>query len=93
VTKQARGFLENVRKETDKFNARIDNGIDRGQLEATSDTRLAMKRMLLAMSDGTMLAGEEKGSRRSIGLAKGRKPLRLLNQAFTPTTACGGGSV
>src|SRR5712671_6107116 len=56
VTKQARGFLEKLRKETDKFNARIDNGIDRSQLEATSDTLLAMKRNLLAMSDGSMLA-------------------------------------
>jgi MarR family transcriptional regulator for hemolysin len=59
VTKQARGFLEKLRKETDKFNARIDNGIDREQLEATSDTLLAMKRNLLAMSDGTELPGEE----------------------------------
>jgi DNA-binding MarR family transcriptional regulator len=57
VTKQARGFLEKLRKETDKFNARIDNGIDREQLEATSDTLLAMKRNLLAMSDGTELPG------------------------------------
>jgi DNA-binding MarR family transcriptional regulator len=53
VTKQARGFLEKLRKETDKFNARIVNGIDRKQLEAASDALLAMKRNLLAMSDGT----------------------------------------
>ncbi len=52
VTKQARGFLEKLRKETDKFNARIVNGIDRKQLEAASDALLAMKRNLLAMSDG-----------------------------------------
>ena len=53
VTKQARGFLSRIRKETDKFNAIIVNGIDRKQLEATSDSLLAMKRNLLALSDGT----------------------------------------
>src|SRR3982075_4102995 len=37
VTKQARGFLNRIRKETDKFNAQIVTGIDRKQLEATSD--------------------------------------------------------
>lgn len=53
VTKQARGFLSRIRKETDKFNATIVNGIDRKKLEATSDSLLAMKRNLLALSDGT----------------------------------------
>jgi DNA-binding MarR family transcriptional regulator len=53
VTKQARGFLSRIRKETDKFNAQIVNGIDRKQLEATSDSLLAMKRNLLALSDTT----------------------------------------
>jgi len=53
VTKQARGFLERLRKETDKFNARIVNGIDRKQLEAASEALLAMKHNLIAMSDGT----------------------------------------
>src|SRR3954451_11943049 len=55
VTKQARGFLEKLRKETDKFNAQISRGIDRKQLEATSDALLAMKRNLLAMSDASSL--------------------------------------
>src|SRR6202047_675218 len=54
VTKQARGFLEKLRKETDKFNAKIVNGIDRKQLENASDALLAMKHNLLAMSDGTL---------------------------------------
>jgi DNA-binding MarR family transcriptional regulator len=54
VTKQARGFLEKLRKETDKFNARIVNGIDRKQLENASDALLAMKHNLIAMSDGTL---------------------------------------
>ena len=53
VTKQARGFLEKLRKETDKFNAQIVNGIDRKQLEVASDALLAMKHNLLAMSGGT----------------------------------------
>jgi MarR family transcriptional regulator, transcriptional regulator for hemolysin len=53
VTKQARGFLEKLRKETDKFNVKIVNGIDRKLLESASDALLAMKRNLLAMSNGT----------------------------------------
>ncbi len=53
VTKQARGFLSRIRNETDKFNAQIANGIDRKKLEATSDSLLAMKRNLLALSDVT----------------------------------------
>src|ERR1700690_3162667 len=57
VTKQARGFLEKLRKETDKFNAKLNRGIDRKALEATSDALLAMKHNLLAMSDGTILPG------------------------------------
>src|SRR5882757_8236041 len=51
VTKQARGFLNKIRRETDKFNAKIANGIDRTQLEATSDSLLAMKRNLLALAE------------------------------------------
>ena len=39
VTKQARGFLEKLRKEIDKFNIRIVTGIDRKQLE--NDIRCA----------------------------------------------------
>src|SRR3984957_8321453 len=59
VTKQARGFLEKLRKETDKFSAKIARGIRRSQLEATSDALLAMKRNLIAMSEGTMLANKD----------------------------------
>ena len=59
VTKQAKGFLEKLRKETDKFNAQILNGIERKQLEITSEALLAMKHNLLAMSDGTSGDGEE----------------------------------
>jgi MarR family transcriptional regulator, transcriptional regulator for hemolysin len=57
VTKQARGFLEKLRKETDKFNVKIVNGIDRKLLESASDALLAMKRNLLAMSNGTRSEG------------------------------------
>jgi len=59
VTKQARGFLEKLRKETDKFNARIINGIDRKQLEGAAEALLAMKHNLLAMSDGTEAESEK----------------------------------
>src|SRR6201998_4267844 len=68
VAKQAQGFLEKLRKETDKFNAKIVNGIDRSQLEAISDGLLAMKHNLLAMSDGTQTEGiddEEEDAQRS----------------------------
>ena len=50
VTKQAKGFLEKLRRETDKFNGRIVNGIDRKQLEAASEALLAMKHNLIALS-------------------------------------------
>ena len=76
VTKQAKGFLEKLRKETDKFNAKIVNGIDRKQLEAASDALLAMKHNLLAMSDGTQtdsVADEEEDVQRS----KTRKKRRV----------------
>jgi DNA-binding MarR family transcriptional regulator len=75
VTKQARGFLEKLRKETDKFNAQITHGIDRKALEASSDALLAMKRNLLAMSDGNTLAGnrEEEDLGKKSKLRKGRK--------------------
>jgi DNA-binding MarR family transcriptional regulator len=59
VTKQARGFLEKLRKETDKFNAKIVNGIDRRQLEAASEALLAMKHNLLAMSGDTVADNAE----------------------------------
>jgi DNA-binding MarR family transcriptional regulator len=59
VTKQARGFLEKLRKETDKFNAKIVNGIDRRQLEAAAEALLAMKHNLIAMSDGTQNGSPE----------------------------------
>src|ERR1700691_5304618 len=59
LTRQARGFLEKLRKETDKFNAKIVSGIQRNQLEITSDALLAMKRNLLAMSGETMSEDSE----------------------------------
>ncbi|WP_210347627.1 MarR family winged helix-turn-helix transcriptional regulator [Bradyrhizobium diazoefficiens] len=57
VTKQAKGFLERIRKETDKFNASIAKGIDRKELEAASHALLAMKHNLLALSDGNASDG------------------------------------
>src|SRR3979409_1818246 len=77
VTKQARGFLEKLRKETDKFNEKIARGIDRKQLEATSDALLAMKRNLLAMSDATVLAG----SREEQDLGKKARPRKAKKAA------------
>jgi DNA-binding MarR family transcriptional regulator len=70
VTKQARGFLEKLRKETDKFNAMIVNGIDRKQLEGASDALLAMKHNLLAMSDGTLTEGQKESEETEAPRAK-----------------------
>ncbi len=77
VTKQARGFLEKLRKETDKFNAQITHGIDREALEATSDALLAMKSNLLAMSDGNTLPG----NREEEDLGKKNKPRKAKKAA------------
>jgi DNA-binding MarR family transcriptional regulator len=54
LTKQARGFLVTLRRETDKFNTKIDKGLSRGQLEATSEVLLTMKRNLLSLSGGAV---------------------------------------
>src|SRR5258705_11779639 len=43
VTKQARGFLEKLRKKTDKFNAHLTHGMDRKALDAVSDPWLPLK--------------------------------------------------
>jgi len=76
VTKQAKGFLEKLRKETDKFNVKIVNGIDRKQLEAASDALLAMKRNLLAMSDGTQTDNIEDAEEEVVQRSKTRKRRR-----------------
>ncbi len=51
LTKQAGGFLERLRKETDAFNASISEGIGRKPLEATAQTLLKMKKNLLSISE------------------------------------------
>jgi DNA-binding MarR family transcriptional regulator len=76
VTKQARGFLEKLRKETDKFNAKIVNGIDRKQLENASDALLAMKHNLLAMSDGTLPESRRENEEEEVQRIKTRKKRR-----------------
>jgi MarR family transcriptional regulator for hemolysin len=76
VTKQARGFLEKLRKETDKFNAKIVVGIDRKQLENASDALLAMKHNLLAMSDGTPSDSQKEDEEEVVQRTKTRKRRR-----------------
>jgi MarR family transcriptional regulator for hemolysin len=76
VTKQARGFLEKLRKETDKFNAKIVNGIDRKQLENASDALLAMKHNLLAMSDGPLTERQKEDEEEEVQRTKARKRRR-----------------
>src|SRR5437588_6592400 len=76
VTKQARGFLEKLRKETDKFNAKIVGGIDRKQLENASDALLAMKHNLIAMSDGTLSESGKQDEEEEVQRTKTRKRRR-----------------
>lgn len=76
VTKQAKGFLEKLRKETDKFNAKIVDGIDREQLDSASDALLAMKHNLLAMSDGKLPKGETQNDEDAAPRTKTRKRRR-----------------
>ena len=76
VTKQAKGFLEKLRKETDKFNAKIVHGIEREQLDSASHALLAMKHNLLAMSDGKLPKGEMQNDEDTTPRAKPRKGRR-----------------
>lgn len=76
VTKQAKGFLEKLRKETDKFNTKIVHGIHREQLEIASNALLAMKHNLLAMSDGTLPKGQKESGEDVAPRAKTRKRRR-----------------
>ena len=76
VTKQAKGFLEKLRKETDKFNGKIVNGIDRKQLESAADALLAMKHNLLAMSGGTLPDSDKEGEEEEVQRTKTRKRRR-----------------
>jgi DNA-binding MarR family transcriptional regulator len=76
VTKQAKGFLEKLRKETDKFNAKIIHGIDRGQLDSAAHALMAMKHNLLALSDGKQPKGEMEHDEEVAPRAKPRKRRR-----------------
>jgi len=59
LTKQSARFLRRLRAETDVFNVKILNGIDRSDLQRTADTLLAMKRNLLDMSGNASSLGVE----------------------------------
>ena len=59
LTKQANRFLRRLRGETDVFNVKILKGIDRADLQTTSDTLLAMKRSLMAMAGNNISAPKE----------------------------------
>jgi hypothetical protein len=76
VTKQAKGFLEKLRKETDKFNAKIIHGIDREQLDSAAHALMAMKHNLLALSDGKQPKGEMEHDEEVAPRAKPRKRRR-----------------
>jgi MarR family transcriptional regulator, transcriptional regulator for hemolysin len=76
VTKQARGFLEKLRKETDKFNTKIVNGIDRKQLDTAAEALRAMKHNLLALSDGTVSDKGKIDDEEEVPRSKSRKKRR-----------------
>lgn len=76
LTKQAMNFLKHLRKETDKFNARIVEGIDRDDLQKTADTLLAMKRRLLSMSEEPAAANGAGDGRKTPARARSRKTKR-----------------
>jgi len=71
LTKQANRFLRRLRGETDVFNVKILKGIDRADLQTTSDTLLAMKRSLMAMAGNNIPAPKED---REDGVGKKPKP-------------------
>jgi len=81
LTKQARGFLVTLRRETDKFNTKIDKGLSRAQLEATSKALLTMKRNLLAISGGSL--GAE--SLYEAEIEEKPKPRRAKKRSDRPT--------
>jgi MarR family transcriptional regulator, transcriptional regulator for hemolysin len=76
VTKQARGFLEKLRRETDKFNTKIVNGIDRKQLDTAAEALRAMKHNLLALSDGTVSDKGKIDDEQEVPRSKSRKKRR-----------------
>jgi MarR family transcriptional regulator, transcriptional regulator for hemolysin len=76
VTKQARGFLEKLRRETDKFNTKIVNGIDRKQLDTAAEALRAMKHNLLALSDATVSDKGKIDDEEEVPRSKSRKKRR-----------------
>ena len=62
LTKQSMDFLKLIRKETDRFNAYLVEGINGPDLETTSETLFAMKSRLLAMSEDSGLANGREGN-------------------------------
>jgi DNA-binding MarR family transcriptional regulator len=75
LTKQSMDFLKRIRKETDKFNAYLVEGIGRAELETTSETLFAMKRRLLGMSEGSGLTNGRDDDETPTK-AKARKPMK-----------------
>ena len=74
LTKQSMDFLKLIRKETDRFNAFLVEGIDGADLETTSETLIAMKRRLLSMSEGSVLANGRNGNKGEVSpKARSRK--------------------
>jgi len=76
TSKEQKQEDEKLRKETDKFNAKIVGGIDRKQLENASDALLAMKHNLIAMSDGTLPESRRENEEEEVQRTKARKRRR-----------------
>ncbi len=72
LTKKVGQFMKRLRKETDVFNARIIEGIDRSTLEKTSEALLAMKQNLLTMA-GDDLSPDNRGELEDAPASRKRK--------------------
>jgi MarR family transcriptional regulator for hemolysin len=76
LTKQSMDFLKRIRKETDRFNADLVEGIGRAELETASETLFAMKRKLLSMSEASGLTNGRDEGREGLPKVKERKMRR-----------------
>jgi len=74
-------FLKRIRKETDKFNAYLVDGIGPADLETTSETLFAMKRRLLSMSEGSGITNGRDDEDEGLPKAKGRKTRKSRREA------------
>jgi DNA-binding MarR family transcriptional regulator len=85
LTAQAQGLLRSIRAETDKQNEKIAKGISHTALRLTSDTLLAMKHNLRALSDQSgSVSGSAKSESRQPLIGKKKKPKTKRSRSSRP---------